>query len=441
MFFQVIRRRLTDSWRPQEPIVLLSLIFAMILFAVGLIGLIGWDRETLPQLIVVDFIIGALLVYMGRWMIRDPLAKTPRAIVVTVITLGCVMGLAVSDYPAARSAGMILPALFAVVAFGRIFSIMLYPIMVLMGFLMGFWVPSTIPHQFTSFEFGFALLLFLVMWSIREHAAWQGARRAEAATKLQQEQILTTFMRFIVHELRGATAVLSALAPTLHTRLTVQPNEWTHVDGQAAYTAYADTTKRINDLLQRLLIITRSGVLLSEQVQRVALGSLLAEAANEIKALDVPVQIMLEVPPDLKVWGDPAYLSMACTTALRNAAEAMQLSEQRAIYIRAFQVERDAVIRIEDSGPGFPPQLLTQLQSRDTENALPVGIFTTKTSGTGLGLPLMDRVARLHHGTFSYGNLPGRGAWVQMRLPTRQVWPDVQHSLDIEQAEAHLVNT
>jgi nitrogen-specific signal transduction histidine kinase len=44
-------------------------------------------------------------------------------------------------------------------------------------------------------------------------------------------------------------------------------------------------------------------------------------------------------------------------------------------------------------------------------------MFTTKVSGTGLGLPLMDRVTRLHHGFFSYGNLPKRGAWVQMVLP------------------------
>jgi signal transduction histidine kinase len=434
VFFQVFRRRLKDSWRPLEPIVLLTLIFAMILWVVGVLSSFSDDPLLL---ILVDFVVGLLLFGMGRWMIRDPLAKTPRVIVVAAITLGSCVGLSLSTYPSARLAGTILPALFAVVAFGRIFCIMLYPIVV----LLSFWVQPEMLDQFTGFESGFALLLFLVMWSVREHAAWQSARRVEAATKLQQEQILTTFMRFIAHELRGATAVLSALAPTLHTRLTADPKQWTHVDGEAAYTAYADTTKRINDLLQRLLIITRSGVLLSEQIQCVALAPLLAEAANEIKALDVPVQIILEIPPDLKVWGDPAYLSMACTTALRNAAEAMQLSEQRAVYIRAFQTEGNAVIRIEDSGPGFPPQLLTQLQSRDTENALPVGTFTTKTSGTGLGLPLMDRVARLHYGTFSYGNLPEHGAWVQMSLPAVRDQTDIRDVLDVEQAEAHFVNT
>jgi hypothetical protein len=53
----------------------------------------------------------------------------------------------------------------------------------------------------------------------------------------------------------------------------------------------------------------------------------------------------------------------------------------------------------------------------------------------------MDRVARLHYGTFSYGNLPQRGAWVQMRLPTLEAWPNAQHLLDVEQAEAHFVHT
>lgn len=413
---QVVRRRLINNWRPLEPIVLLTLIFAVILVIVGTISLILGDAD--PIVIAIDFVVGGLLYWMGRWMIRSPQAVTPRAIVVALITIGSFVGIAFSPFPAARSAGMILPVLFAVVASGRIFPIIFYPLVVMIGLRLNLEpAPDLDPRKYTAFEFGFALLLFLVMWSIREHAAWQGAQRADAAGKLQQEQILTTFMRFIAHELRGTTAVLSALAPTLKTRLTASPQEWTQIDGQAAYTAYADTTKRINDLLQRLLIITRSGVLSPEQIQPVALAPLLLEAANEIRALDIPVEITLDVPPDLEVVADPAYLSMACTTALRNAAEAMQIADDPVIAIRVIQSEHDTTIRIEDSGPGFPPQLLTQLQSLGTESALPVGMFTTKISGTGLGLPLMDRVARLHHGHFNYGNLPQRGAWIQIMLP------------------------
>lgn len=426
VFSHVLRRHLINSWRPLEPMVLLTLIFAGILVVVGMISLILNDAHEI--VIAIDFVFGGLMFLMGRWMIRSPQAIAPRAIVVTLITIGSFVGIAFSEFPAARSAGMILPILFAVVASGRIFPIVFYPLVVLISLRLNL-RPNLEPQTYTGFEFGFALLLFLVMWSIRGHAAWQGAQRADAAAKLQQEQILTTFMRFIAHELRGTTAVLSALAPTLKTRLTAMPQEWTQIDGQAAYTAYADTTKRINDLLQRLLIITRTGVLSPEQIQPVALAPLLLEAANEIRALDVPVEITLDVPPDLEVVADPAYLSMACTTALRNAAEAMQLSEHRVIAIRVLQSEHDTTIRIEDSGPGFPPHLLTQLQSLGTESALPVGIFTTKVSGTGLGLPLMDRVARLHHGYFSYGNLPKRGAWIQMVLPNTPAEPAIDHEL------------
>lgn len=432
---QVIRRRLINNWRPLEPIVLLTLIFAAILVIVGTISLILQDAHAI--VIAIDFVVGALLYFMGRWMIRSPQAVAPRAIVVALITIGSFIGIAFSPFPAARSAGMILPVLFAVVASGRIFPIVFYPLVVVIGLHLNFRPnenpsPNLDPSTYTGFEFGFALLLFLVMWSIREHAAWQGAQRADAAAKLQQEQILTTFMRFIAHELRGTTAVLSALAPTLKTRLTASPQEWTQIDGQAAYTAYADTTKRINDLLQRLLIITRSGVLSSEQIQPVALAPLLLEAANEIRALDLPVEITLDVAPDLKVVADPAYLSMALTTALRNAAEAMQLSEDPAIMIRVLQTECYTTIRIEDSGPGFPPQILTQLQALGTESALPVGMFTTKISGTGLGLPLMDRVARLHHGYFNYGNLPQRGAWIQLVLPNTPAEGATEHTLPDE---------
>ncbi|MBV9789263.1 MAG: HAMP domain-containing histidine kinase [Chloroflexi bacterium] len=430
--FSRVIRRLLRNWRPLEPIVLLTLIFAVILIIVGTVSLIMRDADEI--VIAIDFIVGGLLLLMGRWMIRSPQAITPRVIVVALITIGSFIGIAFSPFPAARSAGMILPVLFAVVASGRIYPIIFYPLVVVIGMSLNISPSQNLsenvnPYQYTGFEFGFALLLFLVMWSIREHAAWQGAQRADAAAKLQQEQILTTFMRFIAHELRGTASVLSALAPTLETRLTAPPQTLTQIDGQAAYTAYADTTKRINDLLQRLLIITRTGVLSSEQIQPVALAPLLLDAANEIRALDVPVEITLDMPPDLEVVADPAYLSMACTTALRNAAEAMQLTEHPVITIRVFQSEHDTTIRIEDSGPGFPPHLLTQLQSVGTESALPVGMFTTKVSGTGLGLPLMDRVARLHNGYFSYGNLPKGGAWIQMVLPNKPAEPALDHTL------------
>ncbi|HEX6290100.1 MAG TPA: ATP-binding protein [Herpetosiphonaceae bacterium] len=411
----MLRRRIADSWRPQEPIVLLTLIFAVILVGVGTLGLFNLDPSGTPPtiIIVVDFIVGALLFWLGRWMIRNPFAKAPRVIVVTLIAIGSFVGLSVSTVPTARSAGLILPILFAVVATGRILPILFYPVIV--GLILLLNLPMK--EQFSGFEFGFALLLFLVMWSIREHAAWQGAQRAEAAAKLQQEQVLTTFMRFIAHELRGAASVLSVLAPTLHARLTAPPDQWASIDGAAAYTAYADTTKRINDLLQRLLIITRAGVLSSEQIRRVALAPLLKEAINELMALDLPIEIKLDVPPDLEVQADPAYLWMACTTALRNAAEAMQVTGRPTVTIRASQTEQQCTIRVEDSGPGFSPRLLAQLQAMGTTSALPIGTFTTKIGGTGLGLPLMDRVARLHNGTFSCGNLAGGGAWVQIMLP------------------------
>jgi signal transduction histidine kinase len=68
------------------------------------------------------------------------------------------------------------------------------------------------------------------------------------------------------------------------------------------------------------------------------------------------------------------------------------------------------VVRIEvlDRGPGMSEAVLT--------NAL-VPFYSTKRSGTGLGLALAREIAEAHGGRISLGNREGGGLAVAMVLP------------------------
>ena len=72
--------------------------------------------------------------------------------------------------------------------------------------------------------------------------------------------------------------------------------------------------------------------------------------------------------------------------------------------------DRVAVIEIEDTGPGIPPDALTKIFDP---------FFTTRETGKGmgLGLTLCRKIIELHHGTIEVGNLPGRGTKVTILLP------------------------
>jgi signal transduction histidine kinase len=63
---------------------------------------------------------------------------------------------------------------------------------------------------------------------------------------------------------------------------------------------------------------------------------------------------------------------------------------------------------IEDGGVGI---------SADDIGKLFIPFFTTKVQGTGLGLPICERILREHRGEIEIESVPGRGTRFILRLP------------------------
>jgi signal transduction histidine kinase len=75
-------------------------------------------------------------------------------------------------------------------------------------------------------------------------------------------------------------------------------------------------------------------------------------------------------------------------------------------------------ISVADTGIGIAPE--------DIEKAFaPFGqiesSLSTKTQGTGLGLPLAQSLVALHGGTLTLDSAPGEGTTVTIRLPADRV--------------------
>jgi len=76
--------------------------------------------------------------------------------------------------------------------------------------------------------------------------------------------------------------------------------------------------------------------------------------------------------------------------------------------IEAGRVRETLRITVRDSGPGFPPQLLS-----DGVHPFSSG----REEGTGLGLPMVQRFARDREGKLSLANLEEGGAAATLELP------------------------
>lgn len=97
----------------------------------------------------------------------------------------------------------------------------------------------------------------------------------------------------------------------------------------------------------------------------------------------------------------------------RNALEAMD--EKGELVIFAEQTEESIVLRVTDNGPGIPEETLQQIRQP---------FFTTKKTGTGLGLALCSGIAERHGGQLSIQSTVGVGTEVRVEFArARQAEP------------------
>ena len=102
--------------------------------------------------------------------------------------------------------------------------------------------------------------------------------------------------------------------------------------------------------------------------------------------------------------GDRDELRRALGNLVTNARQA------RATRVSISMDLQDNYVRmvVNDNGAGMEPEILERIFEPS---------FTTKTSGTGLGMPIVKRIVDDHAGTIALRSTPGLGTRVTVLLP------------------------
>jgi PAS domain S-box-containing protein len=176
---------------------------------------------------------------------------------------------------------------------------------------------------------------------------------------------------------------------------------------------------RINAIVERLLELARPHRLSLKPVQVPALLERALDLyTNQIDAKQITVQ--REYAPDLPaIQGDAEHLYQAFLNLVANALEAM--SSGGRLTLRANWSEakdwsplarrapaRGVKIEIEDSGIGI---------SLPAADRIFNPFFTTKETGTGLGLALTHKIIEDHGGNITFRSSPGVGTTFHLLLP------------------------
>jgi nitrogen fixation/metabolism regulation signal transduction histidine kinase len=137
----------------------------------------------------------------------------------------------------------------------------------------------------------------------------------------------------------------------------------------------------------------------------------LSELAQSVLSLYATPPPGISLQPTLQngvvARADRDQLTQVLVNLVKNAEEAMA-SKGGALRVRVKGTDTDAIVEVEDSGPGIPPEHRARIFEP---------YFTTKEGGTGLGLAIASRILQEHGGRLEVGGEPGEGARFSVVLP------------------------
>jgi len=116
--------------------------------------------------------------------------------------------------------------------------------------------------------------------------------------------------------------------------------------------------------------------------------------------------------PQLMV--DPQQIKQAIINIIKNAMEAMENGGMLIIKTYPLLDTQEAAIEIGDTGPGISAKVMHNIFNP---------YYTTKTRGTGLGLPITNRIIKAHKGRLELRNREGGGTVFTIKLPLRAEGP------------------
>lgn len=208
------------------------------------------------------------------------------------------------------------------------------------------------------------------------------------------------------HELRNPLAALKVQA-----QVAARTGETAQRDRALAQVLVGvDRATRLVEQLLTLARVDPDGA--NDAFTLVSLHELVAECIDAMAASAMPGVVLLhnEVPPELCMRGHASMLAIALHNLLDNAVR--YAPQGGRVEISAATTAAGAIeLCVVDQGPGIPAERRADVIRRFYRLPGAGG------SGSGIGLAIVARIARLHRAELEFGDAPGTGLAVVLRFP------------------------
>jgi len=211
--------------------------------------------------------------------------------------------------------------------------------------------------------------------------------------------------KIITHEVRNPLSSIGLNTELLEEELAAAP---VSAEARALCASIHREVDRLTSITESYLTFGRlPAPKLAREHVNAMVGGLAQFVREELAAREVELVVQLDA-------GDPAamidagQIRQCLLNLVRNATEAVVAKGRGKVTLRTLRTGDRVVIAVDDEGTGIAPEILPKLFDP---------FFSTKESGSGLGLALTQQIVKDHGGELSVDSAVGRGTTFTLSLP------------------------
>jgi two-component system sensor histidine kinase FlrB len=169
--------------------------------------------------------------------------------------------------------------------------------------------------------------------------------------------------------------------------------------------------RHLEQLIEDMLLYSREGKVGEEFFSSQTLLDELYQGLEPQLELSQTHFITKNNERNVMIHGNRQMILSALTNLAMNAIQAMKESDSKEagkIEVTLTKEDDNVCIALKDNGPGISLELQEQIFNP---------FYTTRTQGTGLGLAVVQAVAKAHDGSVQLESKPGKGSIFKVTLP------------------------
>ncbi len=209
-------------------------------------------------------------------------------------------------------------------------------------------------------------------------------------------------IRVLTHEIMNSVTPVSSLSEAINQMLVdeqgrrLHPSELEAEDLEDMYSSLATIEERSKGLLKFVGDYKNLTRLPKPSLESLPLDALLG-SMEKLFTRDMEksgIEFRVESPADNRqLWADSQMVQQVLINLIKNAMEAVESRKAGRIRLWTESQGEKTLIRVSDNGKGINPE--------DADKVF-IPFFTTRKSGSGIGLSLSRQIMRLHRGSIYF---------------------------------------